>query len=121
MVFSLPLILSASQGHSITDRISQPFEGVQVWLTRDLAQLLPQMCACLHATVEIRHAEFLVGTMCVIVILAPAEQQRVDAQFVLERVTIGIDPPSRMKTGGHPKPRSIAGRQPSCRGCRAEP
>ena len=70
----------------------------------DLAQLAPQIGAGPDAAMEVRQAELLVGAVRVVVVLSPAEQQRVDAELVAEQLTIGIEPPSRMNTGGRPNP-----------------
>ena len=58
-----------------------------------------QVGARLDAAVEVGQRELLVGAVEVVVVLAPAQEQGIDARCCLSRPTTGIEPPSRMKTG----------------------
>ncbi len=73
-----------------------------------LGQFFPQRRAGFDAAVEIGQAKLFVGAVRVVVVQAPAQEQRVDASSLRKSLTIGIEPPSRMNTGALPKPCSIA-------------
>ena len=83
---------------------------------RDLAQFFPQQGAGLDPPVIVGQGELLVGAVRVVVFESPAEQQVSTPRISRNRVTMGIEPPSRMKTGRRPNPRSIAAEAAATKG-----
>ena len=59
-------------------------EKIDCQANTQLPQLLPQPRAGLDAAMEVGQAELLVGTVRVVVVLAPAQQQDVGVQGLVE-------------------------------------